>query len=147
MFLTSHSKEAIDRILKCAPEIREDMAVYTLYKEETETSVRRLTAEKAIEVQEWCQEYAAQSKSCSFCIRSFCRKTRRCRTSYPLSSQDHMSAEFAAHVLQSNMTTIPFIAPQKRDKTEWRQKVYITYFLPPVFRFFRYKTYQLLLSS
>ena len=52
VFLTSHSKEAIDRILKCAPEIREDMAVYTLYKEETETSVRRLTAEKAVEVQD-----------------------------------------------------------------------------------------------
>lgn len=52
VFLTSHSKEAIDRILKCAPEIREDMAVYTLYKEETETSVRRLSAEKAIEVQD-----------------------------------------------------------------------------------------------
>ena len=52
VFLTSHSKEAIDRILKCAPEIRKDMAVYTLYKESSETSVRRLTAEKAIEVQD-----------------------------------------------------------------------------------------------
>lgn len=31
-FLTSHSKEAIDKILKCAPEMRKDMAVYTLSK-------------------------------------------------------------------------------------------------------------------
>ena len=52
VFLTSHSKEAIDKMLKCAPDIRKDMAVYTLYKEGAETSVRRLSAEKAIEVQD-----------------------------------------------------------------------------------------------
>lgn len=52
LFLTSHSKEAIDKILKCAPDIRKDIAVYTLYKEEKMTSVRRLTGDKAIEVQD-----------------------------------------------------------------------------------------------
>lgn len=52
MFLTSHSKEAIDKILKCSPDVRKDMAVYTLYREKENTSVRRLSAEKAIEVQD-----------------------------------------------------------------------------------------------
>lgn len=52
VFMTSHSKEAIDKILKCAPEMSDDIAVYTLYKDENKSSVRRLTAEKAIEVQD-----------------------------------------------------------------------------------------------
>lgn len=52
LFLTSHSKEAIDKVLKCAPDIMGDIAVYTMYKDEEGTSVRRLNAEKAIEVQD-----------------------------------------------------------------------------------------------
>ena len=50
--MTSHSKEAIDKVLKCAPELMEDIAVYTMYKENEEISVRRLGAKKAIEVQD-----------------------------------------------------------------------------------------------
>lgn len=52
VFMTSHSKEAIDKVLKCAPELMEDIAVYTMYKENEEISVRRLGAKKAIEVQD-----------------------------------------------------------------------------------------------
>ena len=52
VFMTSHSKEAIEKILKCAPDIKNDIAVYTIYKDESGSSVRRLTAEKAIEVQD-----------------------------------------------------------------------------------------------
>ena len=52
VFMTSHSKEAIEKILKCAPNLKSDIAVYTLYKDESGSSVRRLTAEKAIEVQD-----------------------------------------------------------------------------------------------
>lgn len=52
VFMTSHSKEAIDKILKCVPEMRDDIAVYTLYKEGNISAVRRLVAEKAIEVQD-----------------------------------------------------------------------------------------------
>ena len=52
VFMTSHSKEAIEKILKCAPNLKSDIAVYTIYKDESGSSVRRLTAEKAIEVQD-----------------------------------------------------------------------------------------------
>ncbi|MCI7179631.1 MAG: AAA family ATPase [Lachnospiraceae bacterium] len=52
VFMTSHSKEAIDKVLKCTPEIIDDIAVYTMYKENGETTVRRLSARKAIEVQD-----------------------------------------------------------------------------------------------
>lgn len=51
-FLTSHSKEAIDKILKCAPEMRKDMAVYTLSKVNEKSVARRLSGDKAIEVQD-----------------------------------------------------------------------------------------------
>ncbi|MDO4323383.1 MAG: AAA family ATPase [Lachnospiraceae bacterium] len=52
LFLTSHSKEAIEKVLKCAPDIQEKIAVYTLYKDKEGMSVRRLTGKKAIMVQE-----------------------------------------------------------------------------------------------
>ncbi|MBR4026419.1 MAG: ATP-binding protein, partial [Lachnospiraceae bacterium] len=52
VFMTSHSKEAIDKVLKCAPDLWNDMAIYTLYKNDTKMSVRRLDAIKAIEVQD-----------------------------------------------------------------------------------------------
>lgn len=52
VFLTSHSKEAIDKVLKCAPELMDDITVYTMYKEDDEISVRRLNAKKAVEVQD-----------------------------------------------------------------------------------------------
>ena len=49
--MTSHSKEAIDKVLKCSPECIDDMAVYTLYKDSEGTSVRRLDGKMAIEAQ------------------------------------------------------------------------------------------------
>ena len=52
VFLTSHSKEAIDKVLKCSKAVRNNTSLYTLYKEEDEISVRRLSGEKAIEVQD-----------------------------------------------------------------------------------------------
>lgn len=52
VFFTSHSKEAIDKLLKCSPECAEKMAVYTLYKDLYQTDVRRLTGEEAIEAQD-----------------------------------------------------------------------------------------------
>lgn len=52
VFLTSHSKEAIDKILKCDPKITKDIAVYTLSKVKDKSVVRRLSGDKAIEVQD-----------------------------------------------------------------------------------------------
>lgn len=52
LFLTSHNKEAIDIVLKCAPYMQDGIAVYTLYRDSENTSVRRLPAKKAIEVQD-----------------------------------------------------------------------------------------------
>lgn len=52
VFLTSHSREAIDKILKCSPNLTDKIALYTLYKDEQGTSVRRLAGQKAIEVQD-----------------------------------------------------------------------------------------------
>ena len=52
VFMTSHSKEAIDKVLKCSPECIDDMAVYTLYKDSEGTSVRRLDGKMAIEAQD-----------------------------------------------------------------------------------------------
>ena len=52
LFMTSHSKEAIDKVLKCSPELIDDIAVYTMYKNDDNVSVRRLDARKAIEVQD-----------------------------------------------------------------------------------------------
>lgn len=42
VFLTSHSKEAIDKVLKCAPEIQDDIALYTLYRGKEGTLVRKI---------------------------------------------------------------------------------------------------------
>lgn len=52
LFLTSHSREAIDKVLKCAPDLQDSITVYTLYRECENVSVRRLTAKKAIEAQD-----------------------------------------------------------------------------------------------
>lgn len=52
VFMTSHSKEAIDKVLHCSKELQKDMALYTLYKDEEGNSVRRLDAKKAIDVAE-----------------------------------------------------------------------------------------------
>lgn len=52
VFLTSHSQEAIDKVLKCSSSLVDKIAVYTLYKDRGGNSVRRLTGRKAIEVQD-----------------------------------------------------------------------------------------------
>lgn len=52
VFMTSHSKEAIDKVLKCSPDLVDDIAVFTMYKDDEGVAVRRLNAEKAIEVQD-----------------------------------------------------------------------------------------------
>lgn len=52
VFLTSHSKEAIDKLLKCSPMCTDKMAVYTLYKDDEGSAVRRLDGRKAIKVQD-----------------------------------------------------------------------------------------------
>lgn len=52
VFLTSHSKEAIEKLLKCSSECIDDIAVYTLSKRENRTAVRRLDGRRAIELQD-----------------------------------------------------------------------------------------------
>ena len=52
VFLTSHSKEAIEKILKCSPNLQDKIAVYTLYKDEQKTIARRLTGDRAVMVQD-----------------------------------------------------------------------------------------------
>lgn len=53
VFLTSHSKEAIDKVLKCDPSITEDIALYTLSKINEQTVSRRVSGKKAIEMQDY----------------------------------------------------------------------------------------------
>ena len=52
VFLTTHSKEAIDKVLKCSEKVRDNTSLYTLYKNEDRISVRHLSGKKAIEVQD-----------------------------------------------------------------------------------------------
>lgn len=52
VFLTSHSKEAIDKVLKCSEEVRGNLALYTLYKKNSGTYARRLSGDNALEVQD-----------------------------------------------------------------------------------------------
>ena len=52
VFLTSHSKEAIDKVLRCSDKLASDINVYTLYKTQGENLVRMLTRQEAIDVQE-----------------------------------------------------------------------------------------------
>lgn len=52
VFLTLHSKEAIDKVLKCSEKVRSHTVLYTLYKEEEKIVVRRLSGDKAVEVED-----------------------------------------------------------------------------------------------
>ena len=52
VFLTSHSSEAIDKLLKCSPDSLNRISVYTLYKNDEGMSVRQLSGRKAIEAQD-----------------------------------------------------------------------------------------------
>ncbi len=50
IFLTSHSEEAINKLLICCPKLQEDMHLYTLYKRNNQTKARVLTCKEAIEI-------------------------------------------------------------------------------------------------
>lgn len=52
VFLTTHSKEAIDKVLKCSGKVQDNTSLYTLYKNEDRISVRCLSGKKAVEVQD-----------------------------------------------------------------------------------------------
>lgn len=52
VFLTSHSKEAIDKILRLDDDLHSHISVYTLYKCDGVNYVRRLNCEDAIKAQE-----------------------------------------------------------------------------------------------
>lgn len=52
LFLTTHSLEALDKVLKCCPELQDEMKVYTLYRKEQEVVVRSLSGRKAIEAKD-----------------------------------------------------------------------------------------------
>lgn len=49
LFITSHSKEAIDKVLKCDPTLQDKMNLYTLYKKDDSTLTRKLSCYEAIE--------------------------------------------------------------------------------------------------
>lgn len=52
VFLTSHSKEAIDKVLRISKELTKKMVLYTLYCDKDKSFARRLEGEKALEVQD-----------------------------------------------------------------------------------------------
>lgn len=52
VFLTSHSKEAIDKVLRCGPEQQERITLYTLYQHDKRSLVRRLEGREAVYAQE-----------------------------------------------------------------------------------------------
>lgn len=49
LFITSHSKEAIEKVLKCDPTLQDKMNLYTLYKKDDSTLTRKLSCYEAIE--------------------------------------------------------------------------------------------------
>ena len=49
LFITSHSKEAIDKVLKCDSTLQDKMNLYTLYKKDDSTLTRKLSYYEAIE--------------------------------------------------------------------------------------------------
>ena len=52
LFLTSHSKEAIEKVLSCSEELQSHINLYTLYKKEDKIVARELSAKKALEASE-----------------------------------------------------------------------------------------------
>lgn len=52
VFLTSHSQEAIDRVLKCDENLQKNINIYTLYKKENRSLVRRMNCMEAINAQD-----------------------------------------------------------------------------------------------
>ena len=52
LFLTSHSKEAIEKVLSCSEKLQSHINLYTLYKKENKIVARELSAKKALEASE-----------------------------------------------------------------------------------------------
>lgn len=52
IFLTSHSREAISKVLRLRPEMQEEMNLYTLYRYDGKNLVRCMSASEAINAQE-----------------------------------------------------------------------------------------------
>ncbi|WP_175612817.1 AAA family ATPase [Fusobacterium mortiferum] len=52
LFLTSHNKEAIEKVLSCSEELQSHINLYTLYKKEDKIVARELSAKKALEASE-----------------------------------------------------------------------------------------------
>lgn len=48
VFMTSHSMEAIEKVLSCSEELQKNMAIYTLYKDEEGNVARRMSAQDAL---------------------------------------------------------------------------------------------------
>lgn len=52
VFLTSHSLEAIGKVLRCDPELQDKINLYTLYNKEGENLVRKMSCMEAVEAQD-----------------------------------------------------------------------------------------------
>lgn len=52
VFLTSHSKEAIEKVLKSNPELQPHINLYTLYDYEGKNYIRMMNCQEAIHAQE-----------------------------------------------------------------------------------------------
>lgn len=52
LFLTSHSKEAIDKILKCCPDMQDEINVYTIYKKSNKNYIRTMNGNEAVQAQD-----------------------------------------------------------------------------------------------
>lgn len=52
LFITSHSEEAIIKVIKCCPDFKDNINLYTLYKKEDKTVARKLSCQQAIKAYE-----------------------------------------------------------------------------------------------
>lgn len=52
VFMSSHSLEAIDKVLKCSPELQDRINLYTLYNKEGKSLVRKMSCTEAIKAQD-----------------------------------------------------------------------------------------------
>lgn len=52
VFLSSHSLEAIDKVLKCAPDLQDKINLYTLYNKDGKNLVRKMSCKEAIKAQD-----------------------------------------------------------------------------------------------
>lgn len=52
VFLSSHSLEAIDKVLKCTPDLQDKINLYTLYNKDGKNLVRKMSCKEAIKAQD-----------------------------------------------------------------------------------------------